>query len=59
MIETFSEQFEDWTKYDEWLVQNYEAYSIFELNEVDGKIIAKYCKKSDFAALKTELEQKS
>ena len=55
MVETFDLEFEDWTAYDEWLVANYENNSIFEVNEKDGKIKIRYCKKSDFPELKKEL----
>ncbi len=38
-------QFENWTAYDEWLVQNYDKYSIYKVDEVDGKIVIEYKEK--------------
>lgn len=37
-----TQEFESWTAYDDWLVQNYNNYDILELNEIDGKIVARY-----------------
>ncbi len=41
------EEFNNWTAYDGWLVQNYAEYSIISVNEVDGKIVAEYLDKGD------------
>ena len=46
MTETFS----DWTSYDAWLVKNYEQYSVYKLDEKDGKVVAEYRDKSTTAA---------
>ena len=37
-----TQSFENWTAYDEWLIENYSYYNITSLNEVDGKIVAVY-----------------
>ncbi len=43
-----TETFENWTDYDNWLTQNYEAYAIINLNESDGKIVAEYMDKAEW-----------
>lgn len=39
--------FDDWTSYDDWLIENYPKYNIYKVNEVDGKIEIEYCDKGD------------
>ena len=59
MIEAKKMTFENWTEYDDWLVQNYGENSIYKVNEVNGKIEIEYCDKVDFQAeMKREDEEK-
>lgn len=59
MIEAKKMTFENWTEYDDWLVQNYGENSIYKVNEVNGKIEIEYCDKADFQAeMKREDEEK-
>ena len=39
------ETFENWTAYDNWLIQNYSSYNIYKVNEINGKIEAEFCNK--------------
>ncbi len=39
------ETFDDWTSYDNWLIQNYSNYSIYKVDEINGKIEIEYCNK--------------
>ena len=48
MINAKKISFSNWTEYDDWLVKNYSENSIFKVNEIDGKIEAEYCAKSEF-----------
>ena len=41
-MEEITQEFPDWTTYDNWLIKNNNNYSITSLNEVDGKIVAVY-----------------
>lgn len=38
--------FENWTEYDNWLIKNYSEFSIYKLEEKDGKIFIEYCDKT-------------
>ncbi|MCR4899416.1 MAG: hypothetical protein K5907_01190 [Treponema sp.] len=44
--------FESWTDYDNWLVQNYENFSIYKVEEASGKIHIEYCNKADFPSIR-------
>ena len=46
--------FESWTEYDNWLVQNYDQFSIYKIDESNGQINIKYCAKSDFPAIRDQ-----
>ena len=46
------QSFENWTDYDNWLVQNYDNFSIYKVQEIDGKITIEYCPKSEFPAIR-------
>lgn len=39
--------FDDWTSYDDWLIENYVHYNIYSVNEVDGKVVIEYCNKGE------------
>ncbi|MCR5605539.1 MAG: hypothetical protein K6F69_01810 [Treponema sp.] len=54
-VQTTKEEFDNWTSYDDWLIQNYDKYAIFNLENKDGKVFIEYCAKDDFAALKEQL----
>ncbi|WP_294429547.1 hypothetical protein [uncultured Treponema sp.] len=43
-----TETFNTWTEYDEWLIQNYEAYAMTSLNEIDGKVVVEYMDKAEW-----------
>jgi hypothetical protein len=47
-----TQTFDNWTDYDNWLVQNYEQFAIYQLDQVDGKIQAQYCPKAEFPAIR-------
>jgi len=49
-----TQSFESWTDYDNWLVQNYEKYSVYKLEEVEGKVLAEYCEKKDFPSIRNK-----
>ena len=44
--------FESWTEYDNWLVQNYDQYAVYKVEEQGDKIQIKYCAKADFPAIR-------
>ena len=46
-------EFNSWTDYDDWLIQNYNDFAITSVNEVDGKIVVEYMNKADW-----DLQQK-
>lgn len=41
-------EFNNWTEYDDWLIQNYGDKAIFEVNETDGKVCIQYAPKDEF-----------
>lgn len=43
-------EFNSWTDYDDWLIQNYNDFAITSVNEVDGKIVVEYMNKADWDA---------
>ncbi|MCQ2586802.1 MAG: hypothetical protein MJ174_01710 [Treponema sp.] len=43
--------FDDWTAYDDWLIENYSLYNIYEVNEVEGKIHIEYCNKGELNSI--------
>lgn len=43
-----TQTFENWTAYDDWLIQNYDAYSIYKVEEKDGKIFVEYMEKAEW-----------
>ena len=47
-----TQSFDSWTDYDNWLVQNYDNYAIYKVEESNGKIQIEYCNKADFQAIK-------
>lgn len=48
MIDAKKLTFNNWTEYDDWLVQNYADNAIYSVNEVNGKIEIEYCSKAEF-----------
>ena len=46
--------FPDWTAYDNWLIQNYAEFSVYDIVESEGNIHIKYCLKGDFVKIKEE-----
>ena len=44
--------FESWTDYDNWLVQNYDQFAIYKIEEQGGKVQILYCPKADFPAIR-------
>lgn len=43
-----TQEFENWTEYDNWLIQNYEQYAFTSLNEINGKIVVEYMSKEEW-----------
>ncbi|MBQ6057935.1 MAG: hypothetical protein IJL34_09730 [Treponema sp.] len=41
-------EFNSWTDYDDWLIQNYNDFAITSVNEVEGKIVVEYMNKADW-----------
>jgi hypothetical protein len=41
-------EFNSWTDYDDWLIQNYNDFAVTSVNEVDGKIVVEYMNKADW-----------
>jgi len=48
--------FDNWTSYDEWLIQNYNDYGITSVEEKDGKICAQYMTKEEWLEEAKRLE---
>ena len=46
--------FETWTDYDNWLVQNYDQFAIYKVEEQGGKIHITYCPKADFPNIRNQ-----
>ena len=46
--------FESWTDYDNWLVQNYDQFAVYKIEEQGSQIHITYCPKSDFAAIRDQ-----
>ena len=44
--------FESWTDYDNWLVQNYDQFAVYKVEEQGSKIQIQYCPKADFPAIR-------
>ena len=42
-----TQTFNNWTEYDSWLVNNYNNYSIYKIDEENGKITATFCPKDE------------
>jgi len=47
-------EFNDWTAYDNWLVQNYDEFSVYNINEANGKIVVEYCPKAEFPEIRNK-----
>ena len=47
-----TQTFDNWTDYDNWLVQNYDQFSIYKVDQSEGKINIEYCTKADFPAIR-------
>ncbi len=47
-VETFSKTFTGWTEYDDWLIENGQIYSVYDLQEANNVITINYCKREDF-----------
>lgn len=45
-----TQTFDNWTDYDNWLIQNYDKYAVTNLNEENGKVTAEYMDKSEWEA---------
>ena len=56
---TQEKDFEDWTGYDEWLIQNYDNYGITSVEETDGKIHVKFMEKTELMEEAKRLEEQS
>lgn len=48
--------FESWTEYDNWLVENYINFNIYNVNEIDGKIHIEYCEKGKLSEILKQKE---
>lgn len=59
MVEITKMEFNSWTDYDNWLIENYQNHAIFSVNEVDGKIKAEMCAKEDWQKFKEEQDSAS
>ena len=46
-----TQSFESWTAYDDWLIENYQNYNIYSVNEIDGKIEIEYCNKGEIGKI--------
>ncbi|MDD5789703.1 MAG: hypothetical protein PUE30_04180 [Spirochaetia bacterium] len=49
--------FDDWTGYDEWLIQNYDNYGITLVEETGGKIHVEFMDKSEWNEFSKKLEE--
>ena len=48
ILSFMTQQFENWTDYDTWLIQNYNDFAIVSENEADGKINIDYMPKAEW-----------
>ena len=44
--------FENWTAYDDWLIENYDKYAITSLKDNGGAVSIEYCDKDAWQAKK-------
>ena len=51
-----TQSFDDWTSYDEWLIQNYNDYGITSVEEENGKINIKYMEKAQWLEEASRIE---
>ncbi len=51
-----TDTFPNWTEYDDWLIANYDKYSIYKLEDNNGSITIEYVEKSEFNELKKQKE---
>jgi hypothetical protein len=47
-----NQNFDSWTDYDNWLIENYDQFSIYKVEEKDGKVNIEYCAKADFPSIR-------
>jgi hypothetical protein len=57
MLQT--QDFDSWTSYDEWLIQNYNDYGITSVEEKDGKIHAEYMDKAEWTEEAKRIEEEA
>ena len=50
--------FDNWTGYDDWLIQNYDKYGITFVGEKDGKIHAEFMDKDEWNETAKKLKLK-
>ena len=48
--------FDNWTGYDDWLIQNYDKYGITFVGEKDGKIHAEFMDKDEWNETAKKIE---
>ena len=53
-----TKSFDNWTDYDNWLVQNYDQFSIYKVDQTEGKINIEYCSKADFPSIRDKDNKK-
>lgn len=56
---TESKDFESWTSYNQWLIENYDVYSVTNIEDTNGKIKAYFMTKEEWLkeAKRLEAEQ--
>ena len=51
IINIMKETFPNWTAYDDWIVAHYKEFDVYQLDEIDGQVVAEYCTKEEYPKL--------
>ncbi|MBQ3671626.1 MAG: hypothetical protein II921_09170 [Treponema sp.] len=51
-------EFENWTVYDDWLIENYDKYAVTDVVEKNGKITIEYMDKADWLLKNAKSDKK-
>lgn len=53
---TETKDFDSWTSYDEWLIKNYDVYSVTDIEENSGKLKVQFMPKEEWLEEAKRLE---
>ncbi|MBR0032774.1 MAG: hypothetical protein IJP61_10895 [Treponema sp.] len=51
-------EFDNWTVYDDWLIENYDKYAVTDVSEKNGKVEIVYIDKSEWLAKNLKSDKK-